>query len=179
LTVITVCEKLSQARSLYVPQDREADVGLAISSLIVAAEQGEGPAGEVLFAALYSELHRLAKRELVRYGFPVSLSSTTLLHEAYLDMAAREFFVSRPGAVHGVCGASDAWTHHRPMHGNATPRNAAAFSRLLRSPLGHASIQTTEKYLGGEQDIENAVNDRIFARVKTFQSNSDEQSDRR
>ena len=39
--------------------------------------------------------------------------------------------------------------------------------------LGHSSIQTTEKYLGGEQDIANAVNDRIFARVKKFQSNSD------
>ena len=33
--------------------------------------------------------------------------------------------------------------------------------------------QTTEKYLGGEQDIANAVNDRIFARVKKFQSNSE------
>ena len=39
--------------------------------------------------------------------------------------------------------------------------------------LGHASIQTTEKYLGGEQDIVNAVNDRIFSRVRRFQSNSD------
>jgi site-specific recombinase XerD len=39
--------------------------------------------------------------------------------------------------------------------------------------LGHSSIQTTEKYLGGEQDIVNAVNDRIFARVKKFQSNSE------
>jgi integrase len=38
--------------------------------------------------------------------------------------------------------------------------------------LGHSSIQTTERYLGGEQDIANAVNDRIFARVKKFQSNS-------
>jgi integrase len=35
--------------------------------------------------------------------------------------------------------------------------------------LGHSSIQTTEKYLGGERDIVNAVNDRIFARVKKFQ----------
>ena len=39
--------------------------------------------------------------------------------------------------------------------------------------LGHSSIQTTEKYLGGERDIVNAVNDRIFARVKKFQSDSD------
>jgi RNA polymerase sigma factor (TIGR02999 family) len=65
-------------------------VGSAISSLIVAAERGDRPAAEVLFAALYSELHRLAKRELARRGLQVSLSATTLLHEAYLDMAARD-----------------------------------------------------------------------------------------
>jgi RNA polymerase sigma factor (TIGR02999 family) len=65
-------------------------VGSAISSLMVAAERGDRPAAEALFAALYSELHRLAKRELARPGVPVSLSATTLLHEAYLDMAARD-----------------------------------------------------------------------------------------
>jgi RNA polymerase sigma factor (TIGR02999 family) len=68
----------------------EAEVGSAISSLIVAAEQGDRPAAVALFAALYSELHRLAKRELARHDSPVSLSATTLLHEAYLDMAARD-----------------------------------------------------------------------------------------
>jgi RNA polymerase sigma factor (TIGR02999 family) len=65
-------------------------VGSPISSLIVAAERGDGPAADALFAALYSELHRLAKRELARRGLMVSLSPTTLLHEAYLDMAARD-----------------------------------------------------------------------------------------
>jgi RNA polymerase sigma factor (TIGR02999 family) len=65
-------------------------VGSPISSLIIAAERGDGPAADALFAALYSELHRLAKRELARRGLMVSLSPTTLLHEAYLDMAARD-----------------------------------------------------------------------------------------
>jgi RNA polymerase sigma factor (TIGR02999 family) len=65
-------------------------VGSTISSLIGAAEQGDPAATEALFSALYYELHRLAKRELARGGAPVSLSVTTLLHEAYLDMAARE-----------------------------------------------------------------------------------------
>jgi RNA polymerase sigma factor (TIGR02999 family) len=65
-------------------------VGLAIPSLIVAAEQGDIQAGEALFAALYAELHRLAKRQLARHGPEVSISATTLLHEAYLDIAARE-----------------------------------------------------------------------------------------
>jgi RNA polymerase sigma factor (TIGR02999 family) len=37
---------------------------------------------------LYSELHRLAKRKLARVA-PVSLGVTTLLHEAYLDVAGR------------------------------------------------------------------------------------------
>jgi RNA polymerase sigma factor (TIGR02999 family) len=62
----------------------------AISSLIVAADRGDKPAAEALFTALYSELHRLAKRELARRGFQASLGATTLLHEAYLDMAGRD-----------------------------------------------------------------------------------------
>ena len=76
----------------------DGDVEPTISSLMVAAERGDGPAAEALFAALYSELHRMAKRELARRGSMVSLSATTLLHEAYLDMAARDgpSFPDRP-----------------------------------------------------------------------------------
>ncbi len=65
-------------------------MGSAISSLILAAERGDKPAAEALFTALYSELHRLAKRELARRGSQASLGATTLLHEAYLDMAERD-----------------------------------------------------------------------------------------
>jgi RNA polymerase sigma factor (TIGR02999 family) len=43
-----------------------------------------------LFNALYSELHGLARRELARKGRMATLSVTTLLHEAYLDISARE-----------------------------------------------------------------------------------------
>lgn len=62
-------------------------MGSKLASLIEAAEKGDVPATESLFEALYSELHRLAKRELARPGAQVSVSATTLLHEAYLDMA--------------------------------------------------------------------------------------------
>ena len=67
-------------------------MGSTISSLIGAAESGDSAAADALFTALYAELHRLAKRELARWGTPApaSLSVTTLLHEAYLDIAARE-----------------------------------------------------------------------------------------
>src|ERR1700761_9256771 len=50
----------------------------------------DNTATNVLFSTLYSELHRLAKRELARQWGPLSLSVTTLLHEAYLDMAGRD-----------------------------------------------------------------------------------------
>ena len=42
-----------------------------------------------LFAALYDELHRLAESHLRRGANGLGLSTTTLLHEAYLDFAAR------------------------------------------------------------------------------------------
>jgi len=58
-----------------------------ISSLNSVAAGGDSTATDALFSTLYSELHRLAKRELARQWAPMSLSVTTLLHEAYLDMA--------------------------------------------------------------------------------------------
>ncbi len=61
-----------------------------ISSLIAAAESGDRAAPGTLFAALYSELHRLARRQLARNAADMTLGTTTLLHEAYLDIARRE-----------------------------------------------------------------------------------------
>jgi len=54
-----------------------------------AAASDAGRANDALFASLYSELHRLARREAARFGAAEVLSATTLLHEAYLDMTER------------------------------------------------------------------------------------------
>jgi RNA polymerase sigma factor (TIGR02999 family) len=61
-----------------------------LSSLVAAAERGDPSATDTLFSALYAELHRVAKRELARQGFPVTLSASTLLHQAYIEMAAKD-----------------------------------------------------------------------------------------
>jgi RNA polymerase sigma factor (TIGR02999 family) len=61
-----------------------------VSALIVSAESGDPQAAAALFAALYSELHRMAQRQLARSAADMTLGTTTLLHEAYLDMAQRE-----------------------------------------------------------------------------------------
>jgi RNA polymerase sigma factor (TIGR02999 family) len=60
----------------------------SIELLVGAADQGDRAAAARLFEILYAELHRLARRELARQQYPVTLSATTILHEAYLDMAS-------------------------------------------------------------------------------------------
>ena len=65
-------------------------MGTTISALVSATENGGSVVTDALFSTLYSELHRLAKRELARQGAPANLSVTTLLHEAYLDISARD-----------------------------------------------------------------------------------------
>ncbi len=45
---------------------------------------------EELFCSLYAELHRMAHRELTRNGARFSISTTALLHEAYLSVTHRK-----------------------------------------------------------------------------------------
>jgi RNA polymerase sigma factor (TIGR02999 family) len=61
-----------------------------ITSLLASAEQGDRAAADAVFAALYEQLHRMAKRELARGGGGVTLGATTLLHDAYLDISGRD-----------------------------------------------------------------------------------------
>jgi hypothetical protein len=61
-----------------------------IAKIVARAEEGDPVAKDGLFAALYDELHRLAQAHLHRTGSDLTLSPTTLLHEAYLDLAGRD-----------------------------------------------------------------------------------------
>lgn len=125
-------------------------MGSNITSLITAAERGEDSAAEALFAALYSELHRLARRELARRVAPVSLGATTLLHQAYIDMAGR--------------------------HGQAFPDRArfmAYAARVMRGLIiDHARNRHAQKRGGlfeitslGTEAVENAVDARELTRI--------------
>ncbi|MFO1467268.1 MAG: ECF-type sigma factor [Steroidobacteraceae bacterium] len=55
--------------------------------------RASGPGGEPvpeLFASLYAELHRISERQLRRCQADLTVSPTTLLHEAYLSVAGRD-----------------------------------------------------------------------------------------
>jgi RNA polymerase sigma factor (TIGR02999 family) len=60
-----------------------------LDALVVSADSGDRVAADTLFDTLYSELHRLSRRELARQGPFVGLGATTLLHEAYLTISGR------------------------------------------------------------------------------------------
>ena len=61
-----------------------------LDALIRRADQADHEATDKLFAILYHELHRLAEHNLRRAGSTLTLGTTTLLHEAYLNIAGRE-----------------------------------------------------------------------------------------
>ena len=63
--------------------------GDRIVRLFDDADRGDKTARDALFAALYRELHHLAEAHLRRHRGEITLSTTTLLHEAYLDIARR------------------------------------------------------------------------------------------
>jgi RNA polymerase sigma factor (TIGR02999 family) len=61
-----------------------------LEALIRRADQADREAADKLFAILYQELHRIAERNLHGGGSSRSLGTTTLLHEAYLNIPGRE-----------------------------------------------------------------------------------------
>jgi RNA polymerase sigma factor (TIGR02999 family) len=61
-----------------------------LDALVAPVDPADRAAADALFDTLYSELHRLARRELARQGGPImGLGVTTLLHEAYLAISGR------------------------------------------------------------------------------------------
>jgi RNA polymerase sigma factor (TIGR02999 family) len=75
---------------MEVDTSNKIQVETTFSTLLTSADEGNRPASDALFSTLYRDLHRMARRELAKRGAGMTLSATTLLHEAYLDIAVRE-----------------------------------------------------------------------------------------
>jgi RNA polymerase sigma factor (TIGR02999 family) len=61
-----------------------------LAAMVRRADAGDAAAKDALFATLYNELHRLAESHLRRSGSQFTMGTTTLLHEAYLNLNSRE-----------------------------------------------------------------------------------------
>ena len=57
-----------------------------ITSILHAMQEGDQPAHELLWNLLYNELHRIAKQRIRRERKNLTLSTTGLVHEAYLKL---------------------------------------------------------------------------------------------
>jgi RNA polymerase sigma factor (TIGR02999 family) len=64
-----------------------------LSELLARADRADQPAADELFALLYEELRCLAERHLRRGGSDLSISTTTLVHDAYLNIVGRRNMV--------------------------------------------------------------------------------------
>lgn len=118
-------------------------------ALMEAAERGNRPAADALFSALYSELRRLARYELARHGAPMSVSATTLLHKAYIEIAGNE---------------GTSFPDRNRFMGYA--------ARVMRGLIiDHARSRQAQKRGGGfeitslEAEVENAADDGKLARI--------------
>ena len=120
-----------------------------LSALMEAAERGDSSAVDRLFAALYSELRRLARRELGRQGLPITLGATSLLHQAYLEIAGKDG-TSFPDRARFMAYAAGV------MRGLIIDY---ARSRHAQKRGGLFEITSLEA------DAENAVDDRSLAQV--------------
>ena len=56
---------------------------------IVEMERNKSATADSFFALLYSELHKMAKRQLARHDASSTLGATTLLHKTYISLAER------------------------------------------------------------------------------------------
>jgi RNA polymerase sigma factor (TIGR02999 family) len=130
------------------PESVERDpAGREIEALIRRADRADRGAADELFALLYDELHRLAEHHLRRGGAGLTLGPTTLLHEAYLNVAGRDR-VAFPDRARFLAYAS------RAMRGllidYARRRQAAKRGRQLEitlagdEPLSPDAVRTAE-----------------------------------
>jgi RNA polymerase sigma factor (TIGR02999 family) len=62
----------------------------SLAVLVERAEAGDASAKGALFSTLYADLHRLAEAHIRNRGGNLTLGVTTLLHEAYLEIAHRD-----------------------------------------------------------------------------------------
>ncbi|MGE0442854.1 MAG: ECF-type sigma factor [Gemmatimonadales bacterium] len=105
-----------------------------------------GTESDPYFAALYDELHRLADRQLRRLGTDLSIGTTTLLHEAYLNLAKRDAvrFPDRARFLGYAARAMRSIVIDYARKGLAHKRGGGAFELTLTDSLASPAAGAAE-----------------------------------
>jgi RNA polymerase sigma factor (TIGR02999 family) len=117
--------------------------------LLLRAESAPAGAGSTpeLFAALYDELHRVAARQLRRNGGEGTLSTTTLVHEVYLDVCGRSGteFPDRARFIAYAARAMRGIVIDRVRYGRADKRGGGALEITLTGSFATAQPDDAEE----------------------------------
>ena len=114
-----------------------------LTSLFEAAEREDKSVSDDLFAALYTELHRLARSQLAHQA-PMSIGATTVLCQAYIEIAGRSllafsdrlYFMSFAARLMGGLSIDHAGTRSAQKRGSQS-EIASTKSHLERTVQRH------------------------------------------
>jgi RNA polymerase sigma factor (TIGR02999 family) len=109
-----------------------------VTLILSAVEQGDACAAEKLLALVYSELRRLAARQLAQEKPGQTLSATALVHEAYLRLFGDRL-------------VDDRQPQHFDSRGHFFGAAAEAMRRIL---IENARRKKRLKHGGGRQKVE-------------------------
>lgn len=138
-----------------------------LAIMIAAAEGGDRAARDLLFATLYAELRRIARRELGRHGAPLSLGPTTLLHQAYIDMAGADG-LAFPDRAHFMAYAARVMRGliiDRVRNRRALKRGGEFYFTTLATEAGDAAADALELTRISDALEELAAFDRALAHI--------------
>lgn len=140
---------------------------LGIGPLIAAAEAGDEASRDRLFATLYTELTRLARRELARGGARVTLGAATLVHEFYVEVSGRAdtAFPDRARFMAYAARVMRGLIIDHARRRCAQKRGGRFEITSLRTDSGAASVDDAELTRVGEALDELARVDAVLAQV--------------
>jgi RNA polymerase sigma factor (TIGR02999 family) len=107
-----------------------AELNQPVTELLRAAQAGDAGAAERLLAAVYQELHQLARARMARLPPGQTLQPTALVHDAYLRLidksdvsweSRRHFFFAAARAMRDIL-VEQARRKARPVHGGGWHR---------------------------------------------------------
>lgn len=149
-----------------------------IAPLLAAARGGDRSAYDRVFASVYDELKRVASRQAARLGASETISTTVLVHEAYVKLVGRggvqvndraHFFALAAHAMRQIL-IDHARRRGRRKRRSAAPHLDVDRIQIPAAPVGAATIEellaldrAIERLAALDPDLVRLVEWRFFA----------------
>jgi len=141
-----------------------------ITTLLQAANAGDGKAADQVVSLLYGELHRLARSRLRRSGELTLLDTTALVHESYLriQQAGKPDFADRQHFLAYAAKAMRATVIDIARARQADRRGGGALHVTLNTEIGDSAAVEDDEILRVHEALEelSSVDERLASVVE-------------